>query len=275
MPHSEQGHDSLHVARVIVRNLSPRFADCEREDRGAVIDLELALTQHRAYVDAIRDVVGVVQELPGLSEHPDCGFVEDTAVVLNAEHVLITCPGAPSRRGEIAAVAQALRSVGTELITLPAPAFLDGGDVLRVGVHLFVGLSARTTSLGAQRLANAAQAHGLTTHVVSVPSGLHLKTGCSLADADTLLYTRGSGIDPSPFAQVGLQCVAMNEPSGGNVLALGGGHVLVSDAAPATADLLTRRGLKVRVLAMSEMHKADAAVTCSSLRLPTRGCWCT
>jgi dimethylargininase len=161
------------------------------------------------------------------------------------------------------------------LTTLPAPALLDGGDVLRVGRHLFVGLSARTTWLGAQRLANAAQAHGRTTHVVSVPSGLHLKTGCSLADADTLLFARGSGIDPSPFAQVGLQCVPMHEPSGGNVLALGGGHVRVSDAAPATTSLLARRGLKTHVLAMWEMHKADAALTCSSLRLPARGCWCT
>lgn len=264
----------ISVQRAVVRGLSANFAHCEREDRGPVIDVDLARVQHQAYVDALRDAVGEVIEVPA-SEHPDCVFVEDTAIILDADNAFIPRLGALSRRGETAAVADVLRAVGMKLTWMTDRGCLDGGDVLRVGQFLFVGLSTRTDEAGAGELAHAAELLGLSTVVVEVPSGLHMKTGCSLADEGTLLYAKPSGLDVSPFERIGLDCLGVDEPMGGNVLALGGGRVLVSDAAPRTAEQLLHRSLNVRVLAMSELHKADAALTCPSLRVPAAGGWCT
>ena len=268
-------HAPISVARAVVRGLSSNFAHCEREDRGPAIDVAAARVQHRSYVDALRDAVGEVIELPSSPDHPDCVFVEDTAVILDADNAFISRLGALSRRGETTIVADALRQLGMHLTWMTEQARLDGGDVLRVGRHLFVGMSTRTDADGARELADAAAPLGLTTVLVDVPSGLHLKTGCSLADERTLLFATASGLDVSPFERIGLECLGVDELMGGNVLALGGGRVLVSDAAPRTAEQLLRRGADVRVLAMSELHKADAALTCPSLRLPAVGAWCT
>jgi dimethylargininase len=265
----------LRVARVIVRDISPAFARCEREDRDVAIDVQLARRQHRAYAQTIEALGIEVVSLPASKEHPDCVFVEDTAVVIDADNVVITRPGAPSRRGEVPVVAACLEGLGCRLHEIPATARLDGGDVLRVDDHLFVGLSGRTNLAGADALRWIAASYGLSLHIVSVRSGLHLKTGCSLADDSTLVYSRQSQLDPASFMDVGLTCVAVDEPMGGNVLYLGGGAVLVSDAAPRTASWLAERGLSTHVLHMSELHKADAALTCPSIRLPARGTWCT
>ncbi len=115
----------------------------------------------------------------------------------------------------------------------------------------------------------------IETARVKVPAGLHLKSALSIADARTLLYDPGVGVDLTAFEAAGLECIAAPEPAGANVLALGSGRVLVSSAAPRTAELLAERRLRVVSLDMSEFHKADGALTCCSIRVPQDNAWCT
>jgi dimethylargininase len=58
--------------------------------------------------------------------------------------------------------------------------------------------------------------------------------------------------------------VAPGEELGGNVL-LAGETVLAAADSPRTAEALAARGLDVVTLDISEMRKADAALTCMSL----------
>ncbi len=51
------------------------------------------------------------------------------------------------------------------------------------------------------------------------------------------------------------------------MLALGDA-VLVSAAAPRTAEALRARSLAVHVVEVGELHKGDGALTCLSLRVP-------
>ncbi|HEY2516842.1 MAG TPA: N(G),N(G)-dimethylarginine dimethylaminohydrolase, partial [Polyangiaceae bacterium] len=205
---------------------------------------------------------------------PDACFLEDTAVVTGA-HAVVTIPGAPSRRGEVEGVATALGRDFT-LHRMELPSTLDGGDVLRIGRRLFVGLSSRTNRAGLEFLAGVAALDGLDVVPVEVRGGLHLKSACTLADGSRLLYDPallGEG-DLAPFRATGVDCIAVTEPAGANVLALGGA-VLVSAAAPRTASMLRSLGLDVRMVVVGEMHKADGALTCLSLRLPPPGGWST
>jgi dimethylargininase len=158
---------------------------------------------------------------------------------------------------------------------MEAPATLEGGDVLRVADRLFVGLSRRTNERGAAALARVAVTVGVVVETVAVPAGLHLKSVCSLADEHTLVYDTGARLDLAALRRAGLTCVAAPEPRGANVLALGGGRVLVSAAAPRTVALLRARGLSPVVVDVGEMHRADGALTCLSVRIPAPGAWCT
>ena len=261
----------IEVASFLVRDVSPRFAACVRRDSSQPIDVGLARAQHAAYVEALRQVAEV-RVVPAAPEHPDCVFIEDTAVVLDAAHTLIAQVGraVPAWR-----VGRGGRGDCGKLHTMAPPATLDGGDVLRAGSRLFVGLSSRTNSAGAELLAELCREAGLEAVVLRVPAGLHLKSACSLADESTLLYDPSVGLDLTPFRGAGLSCVVAPEPLGANVLALGRGRVLASAAAPRTIELLAARGLSVTALEMTELHAADGALTCCSLRFPTPGAWCT
>jgi dimethylargininase len=261
-------------ARVLVRPVPLRYPECLREDRAVSIDLERARQQHAGYVRALREAGAQVGEVDASDETPDACFLEDAAVV-TGRHALSTRPGAPSRRAEVEGVARALAAFCT-VCAMEAPATLDGGDVLRAGSTLFVGLSSRTNQAGAQRLAEVARLDGLETRVLRVTGGLHLKSACTLADATTLLYAPAllGEADLAPFRDLGLTCLAAPEPAGANVLALGS-RVLVSAAAPRTSALLAQRGLDVRLVDVGEFHKGDGALTCLSLRIPPQGGWST
>jgi dimethylargininase len=264
----------MRVQTAVIGGVADSYADCEREDARAVLDAERAREQHTRYAAALGAAVPNVLRVAAPAAHPDCVFVEDAAVVIDAERAVLTRPGVTSRLGEVEEVEGVLAPL-LRLERLRAPATLDGGDVLRVGDVLFVGLSGRTNSAGANALAAIAREAGIESQTLRVARGLHLKSACSLAAANTLVYDPDAGLDLGAFRALGLACVAAAERFGANVLALGDGRVLVSASAPATAALLRTRGLEVTVIAMSEFHKADGALTCCSIRIPARGAWCT
>jgi N-dimethylarginine dimethylaminohydrolase len=124
-------------------------------------------------------------------------------------------------------------------------------------------------------LAEVAALDGLTTTVLQVRGGLHLKLAMTLASENVLLHAPEVAADDlAPVRALGPECIAAREPAGANVLALGG-VTLVSADAPEAARALEARGLAVHRLPMGEIHTGDGALTCLSLRLPAPGAWCT
>jgi dimethylargininase len=225
------------------------------------IDLELAAAQHADYEEALDRLGFTVLELEAQPELPDSVFVEDTAVVLD-ELAIITRPGAASRRPETLTIAEALAPV-RPLQQIEAPGTLDGGDVLSLGHHLYVGHSTRTNADGIRQLGNLVEPLGYTVTAVQVTGCLHLKSAVTQVAPGTLLINP-QWISPAAFAGCRLIEVDPREPLAANAL-LGGGSVLYADASPATAARLLAGGIDVRLLAMSEIAKAEGAVTCCSL----------
>ena len=130
------------------RAVSPRLAECETTQAGCV-DVPRAVAQHEAYEAALRAAGLEVRRLPPLDDYPDGMFVEDNALLLD-EHAVILRPGAASRAGETASTADALGGQFT-LHRLGA-GHVDGGDVLRIGQTLYVGISGRTDLAGIRAL---------------------------------------------------------------------------------------------------------------------------
>jgi dimethylargininase len=246
----------------ITRAPGPELARCELThlDRQP-IDIERALAQHRAYQDTLRAAGVRVIPLPADPAFPDGVFVEDPVLVLD-EVAVVTAPKPASRRGESVALEAALAPF-RRVLRLPPGAFLEGGDVLRVGRTLYVGLSARTTEAGLRALEAVVEPLGYAVRPVGVRGALHLKTACCAIDDDTLLVNR-AWVGVAALARFRLVDVPAAEPFGANVLRLPN-TILASAAYPATADLIRSLGKHVVTVDVSELHKAESGVTCMSL----------
>ena len=250
----------------ITRAVSPEINRCElgylpRQP----IDVGLAQRQHQQYENALCDLGARVISLPAEPGLPDCMFVEDPAVVVD-ELAVMTRMGAESRRKETESLAPVLARF-RPVEWLRAPATLEGGDVLRVGPLLFVGLSGRTNQAGVEQLAEILKPLGYAVRGVAVRGCLHLKSGCCAIGEQRILANR-AWIDTTALDGFEIVDVPPEEPAAANVLTLGE-TALVPAAYPLTAALLQRRGWKVRPLDISELMKAEAGLTCSSILLNT------
>lgn len=227
------------------------------------IDLERAAAQHRAYETLLQRLGCTIQRLHPAPDMPDSVFVEDTAVVLD-EVAIVTRPGAESRRGETTAIAAALKCF-REICWIESPATLDGGDVLRVGRRLFVGVTPRTSMDAVRQLHALVRPFGYSVTPVAVRGCLHLKTGVTAA-ADDLLVVNPAWVDPQ--ALQGLHCMPVDpgEPFAANLLRVGNALVCAA-ASPRTADELRARVFEVHTVDVSELAKAEGGVTCCSVLL--------
>jgi dimethylargininase len=246
----------------ITRAVSPAINRCEIGfiDRQP-IDVARANEQHRQYEALLSELGANVMSLPAEPDYPDSVFVEDPAVVVD-EVAIMTRMGAASRRGESESLALAL-SRYRPLRWLREPATLEGGDAMRIGRTLYVGVSHRTNGAGIEQLAEELRPFGYRVVPVAVRGALHLKTACCYLGGGAILANR-AWLDVEPLAQFRIVDVAPGEDRAANVLSAGGA-VMIPASFPRTAELLARMGLQVRPLDVSELMKAEAGVTCCSL----------
>jgi dimethylargininase len=225
-------------------------------------DYQKALNQFDAYVEALSNCRISVSVLEPLEGYPDAHFVEDAAVV-TPDMAIITNPGAASRKGEVHSIAAALRPFRTAVWIQP-PGTLDGGDVLMVGRHFFIGLSDRTNEAGAQQLGDAVAGFGYTWTPVPVAAGLHFKSSVNALGKDTLLTTQAFADHPA-LAGFKRIVVLPREEYAGNTL-LVNDRLIMPAGFPDTRNKL--RSLKMPIIEVdtSEYRKMDGGLTCLSLR---------
>lgn len=256
------------MVTAITREVSASINDCELSFHARKpIDVVKAIAQHKAYQDFLAELGVRVVSLPGEPELPDAVFVEDPAVVVD-EVAVISIMGRASRRPEARSIADAL-SRYRPLKFLVEPATLDGGDVLRIGRRVFAGLSRRTNKEGIAQLRDVLQAYDYQVQSVEVRACLHLKSACSFIGHDTVLVNR-SWIDAERFRGFQLLDVPDEEPAAANALLIKD-VVIIPASFPKTRALLEERGFRVRTIDLSELQKAEAGVTCTSLILNHEG----
>ena len=248
----------------ITRVVSPTLARCELTHLAREpIDLARAAAEHHAYQECLRNLGLRVTTLPAEPDFPDAMFVEDPVVVLD-EIAVVARMGAPSRRGEGESLARAL-APHRELRWMREPATLDGGDVLRAGRTLYVGLSARTNAAGIRQLAAEAEPFGYRVRPVEVRGCLHLKSGASRLGEDAVLV-HAPWVDAAAFHGLRIVPVPEGEERAANLL-MEGNTALVAAGFPRTAGLIAALGHDVRVLEIGELMKAESGLTCSSVIL--------
>jgi dimethylargininase len=232
-------------------------------DRGAP-DFRSLCAEHEAYITALQDVGLAITLLPALIDYPDSIFVEDPALVFN-EGAIFLRPGAPSRQGETAEMAEILHSCFATVLELPQPGYVDGGDILVTPNLVFIGLSSRTNQIGAIALLQCLNTLGYQAEIVTPPPGvLHLKTACSLLDEETMLVTR-SMMKSGVFKGFRLIIIPDEEEPAANAIRIND-SVLLSSKYPRTLDLLDNANYAVIPVKTTEIEKLDAGLSCMSLR---------
>lgn len=246
----------------LTRGVSPTIGDCKLTfmDREPV-DVPAATRQHEAYTRCLKQMGVHVMPLEVLCEAPDAVFIQDTAVVVDEVAVVATM-GAACRAREVESVAQVLSSHRT-LKHLSPPATLEGGDVVRVGRTLYVGVSGRTNEEGIRQLREILAPFDYDVRPVGVRGCLHLSTGCSYLGRGVMLLNP-AWVDDTPFREFEILEVPETESWAANTIAVGD-SVLMASAFERTCDLVATQGFNVITTDISELQKAEGALTCMSL----------
>lgn len=246
----------------ITRHISSRFNECEiTHIERTPINLEIARSQHEAYVRALAELGCQVIELPEETELPDSVFVEDTAFIL-PEVAVITRPGANSRKPEVETIIPAL-SPYRPLLHVATPATVDGGDVLVAGKQIFVGMSTRSNREVVIQLNALLEDFGYKVWGVELRDCLHLKTAVTRVNDQTLLINK-AWVDASNFPGYDLIEIDASEPFAANCLPVRG-KIIYPTTFPKTRNLLENKGFRITPVDLSELAKAEGAVTCCSL----------
>ena len=248
----------------ITREVSRAIVNCELTHLARTpIDVGRARRQHAEYEAALRHLGAAVLSLPEQPAFADSVFVEDTALVLN-ECAIILRPGAESRRPETESIRRVLAPY-RELFEIEAPARVDGGDLLRVGKQVYMGISTRSDANAAEQLQEILRGFGYELHVVPVAGCLHLKSAVTQVRDDTLLINP-AWVDKSHFGAVRSIEIVASEPYAANAVMLGGA-VIYPAAFPKTQKRIEDGGIEVVTVEADELAKAEGAVTCCSLLL--------
>ena len=257
-------HRSFQFSQAICRLPAASIVDGLRAIDTGAPDLDVFLQHHADYVTALRSTGVEVTVLDALDAFPDSVFVEDTALCL-PEGAIAMRPGAPSRLGEVDAIAPALQAFYADLRRIEGPGFVDGGDILVSEREILVGTSTRTDAAGVAELRHIVSDWGYALRRLQTPDGvLHFKTDCSLLDEETILSTRRLA-DSGCFDGYKVVHTSEGEEACANSIRVND-IVLMPAGFPRTTEALVAAGFDVRQIGNSEAAKLDGGMSCLSLR---------
>lgn len=251
------------VTHALCRAVSPAIADCELIFIGREpINVAIAHLQHMDYVDCLGKLGITVIELPAEPSLPDSVFVEDTALLFD-ELAVMTRPGAERRRGEVPSIEAAFQKYRDVIAHITEPGTLDGGDVLRIGKRVFVGLSQRSNQAAIGQLTDILKPYGYSVTAVPMHDCLHLKSSVT-ALSDDIVLINPEWVDAGYFKDYRQINVAESEPHAANVVRIHA-DILMPLNFPETRALVQAAGFTVHTVDVSELQKAEGAVTCCSV----------
>lgn len=226
-------------------------------------DYEKALAQHQSYILAMEECGVSVDVLPPLDEYPDSTFVEDVAL-LTPHCAVIANPGAPSRRGEKVHIREILEEYYQDLETIEAPGTVEGGDIMKVGSHYYVGISDRTNVEGARQMIAILERYSLSGSTIQLDEYLHLKTGVAYLE-NQIMVACGEMLTKPDLESFRILPIAREESYAANCVWING-TILVAQGFPQASRIIQDAGYPIIELDVSEFQKLDGGLSCLSLR---------
>ncbi|WP_392562293.1 arginine deiminase family protein [Orbus sturtevantii] len=254
----------LKFKHAIVRTPSQTLVDGLTSVNFGKPDYQKALQQHHEYIKALQQCAVEVTILPPNEQFPDSVFVEDTALC-TPHCAIITRPGAKSRLKEIEIIESAITQFYPNNVErILAPGNVEAGDIMMVGTHYYIGLSARTNHEGATQMIAILNKYGLTGSIITLDKVLHLKTGLSYLEKNNLLAA-GEFITKAEFSHLNIIEIPEEESYAANCIWVNG-NVIMPSGYPLTKAKIVALGYQVIEVDTSEYRKIDGGVSCMSLR---------
>lgn len=229
------------------------------------VDVQRARVQHQSYIKTLETLGIDVTILDPEEDYPDSHFVEDTAII-HKKTAVLTRPGAMERRGEVERIRAALEQrMPVMELDQDASSFVDGGDVLFMGRHVFIGISHRTNLPGAVSLKARLQTIDpeLAVHFVPFTGVLHLKSGITALGDDILLGNPELKLHEAlPAGKI--VWLPAEQGYAANALVVNKTGLYFSEC-PAAGEAIEKAGLKPIGLDLGEFRKMDGSFTCLSL----------
>jgi len=224
---------------------------------------ERAIIQHQSYIDSLKKCGLDVLILEPCEEYPDSTFVEDIALI-TPNCVIITRPGALSRRGEVNQIELVLKQKFNNIEQIVEPGTIEGGDIMMVGDHYYIGLSERTNLEGAKQIIQILNKYGMSGSTISLKKVLHLKTGLSYLEENNLVVC-GEFIAESSLERYNQIEIPEKESYAANCIWVNE-SVIIPKGYPITKKRIENSGYRVLETNVSEFQKLDGGLSCLSLR---------
>jgi len=227
------------------------------------VDYPTLCQQHEAYTEALKKCGLELIILEASEQFPDSVFMEDVAL-LTSKCAIITRPGAKSRQGEENIVRPVLENLYQNIEQIVSPGTVEAGDIMVVGDHFYIGLSERTNMAGANQLITILEKYGFSGSVVHLKDILHLKTGISYIENNTVVIAEPYKAETS-FSSYKKLWVDNDEGYAANCVWING-RVLLPVGNPKIKASIQNEGYTIVELEMSEFQKLDGGLSCLSLR---------
>ena len=224
---------------------------------------EQAIIQHQSYIDVLIKCGLDVLVLEPCEEYPDSTFVEDVALI-TPNCVIITRPGAPSRKGEVHEIEFVLKQKFNNIEAIEAPGTIEGGDIMMVGDHYYIGLSERTNIEGAKQMIQILTKYGMSGSTISLKNVLHLKTGLSYLEENNLVVC-GEFLNDSSLGRFNPIEIPKKESYAANCIWVNN-SVIIPLGYPTTKQRIKNAGYPVIETDVTEFQKLDGGLSCLSLR---------
>jgi dimethylargininase len=226
-------------------------------------DYQKALKQHDIYVNALKNCGLKVKELEADENYPDSTFIEDVAL-LTPHCAIITNPGAESRKGEIVGMRRILEEYYFDIDEILSPGTVEGGDIMMVGSHFYIGLSARTNLTGAEQIIRILNKYGMNGSIIKLEHVLHLKTGVAYLENNNLVAC-GEFLSNPEIKKYNIIEIPDKESYAANCVWIND-TVLIPKGYPITKHRISEAGYSIIEIDVSEFRKLDGGLSCLSLR---------
>ncbi|WP_028393226.1 dimethylarginine dimethylaminohydrolase family protein [Bacillus cihuensis] len=243
--------------------------ETQKQYKNENIDRELAMQQHKQFIEQLEDLDVKVYQLPARAKFPEQVFTRDIGFTIG-KTVFVAKMANHLRQGEDKVLKSWLEEVEVPFYDLTM-AHIEGGDVLIDRKSIYIGVSSRTDEKSIVQLQN------LLPHfeIIALPFNnkfLHLDCVFNIiSETEALFFPEAFAKEEIDLLHSRYDLIEINDCEqftlGTNVLSIGRKKIISLTGNKGVNNQLRTRGYEVIEVDMSEIIKSGGSFRCCTMPL--------